>query len=108
MLKAKKKIKKIKETKYLRYISQNEVDKHDFNMMWLMEISKCLEKQLLIKCYVKKCLKLLKIGKGLASLIYNFFEKNSSGVAAKREFISTQQLAEQLKKVFKIYTHRYI
>ena len=60
----------------------------------------------LIKCYMKKCLKLLKIEKGLASLIYNFFERKSSGGAAKREFISTQQLAEQLKNVFKIYTHR--
>ena len=55
---------------------------------------------------MKKCLKLLKIEKGLASLIYNVFEKKSSGGAAKREFIPIQQLAEQLKNVFKIYTHR--
>ena len=35
---------------------------------------------------------------GLASLVYNFFDKKSSGNVVKSEIISNQELAEELYK----------
>ena len=36
--------------------------------------------------------------RGLASMVYNLFDKKSSGGAIKSEIISNQQLAEDLHK----------
>ena len=40
LTKNKERIQKFKETEDWRYIYQNELDKHIFNMTWLMEILK--------------------------------------------------------------------
>ena len=77
-------------------------------MTWLMEISKIyLQEQLLIKYYVIKYLTLLKnqnmmniYQKGLASMVYKFFEKKNSSDGAKSDIISNQnqELAKELHK----------
>ena len=75
-----------------------------FNMMWFMEILKIwIEEQLLINYYAKKDLKMLKILKydryqgGLASVVYKYFDKKSSGGGIQNEIISNKQLAEELQ-----------
>ena len=40
LTKSKERIQKFEETEDWRYIYQNELDKHVFNMIWLMEILK--------------------------------------------------------------------
>ena len=37
-------------------------------------------------------------GRGLASMVYIFFDKNTSGSAIKNESISNKELAEELHK----------
>ena len=73
-------------------------------MMWFMEILKIwIEEQLLINYYAKKDLKMLKILKydryqgGLASVVYKYFDKKSSGGGIQNEIISNKQLAEELQ-----------
>ena len=73
-------------------------------MKWLMEILKISLEQLLIKYCVIKHLILLKIPKydgyerGLASMVYKFFDKKTSGSGIKNENISNKELAEELHK----------
>ena len=60
-------------------------------MTWLMEILKIyLEEQLLIKCDGYQ--------RVLASMVYTFFDKESSGGGIKNENMLKQELAEELHK----------
>ena len=73
-------------------------------MTWLMEIIKVWqEEQFLIKYCVIEHLILLQIRnmmgiRGLASVVYKFFDKYSSGSGIKNENMSDQQLADVLHK----------
>ena len=90
--KNKERIKKFKETGNSRYTYRNELDKACFqhDMIWPMEILKTkIEGQLLIKYYVIKAVDIAKnikcdrYQRGLASMVYELFEKKLLLVALK-------------------------
>ena len=46
--------------------------------------------------------------RGLASMVYKFFEKGTSGSGIKNENFSDQQLAEELRKpIIRRYSSKY-
>ena len=76
-----------------------------FNVTWVMEILKLYpEEQILIKYYTDKTLNIVKNTKydeyqrGLISMVYHFFDKKPSGSVVKNESMSSQELAEELRK----------
>ena len=108
LTKNKERIQNLKKHEIRNIFIKTNYIKLAFSMTWLMEISKIyLQEQLLIKYYVIKYLTLLKnqnmmniYQKGLASMVYKFFEKKNSSDGAKSDIISNQnqELAKELHK----------
>ena len=111
--KNKERIKKLKETADTSYIYKNELDKLVLNMIWLMGILNILKRRTFSdKVLRDKAFNIAKNPKydgyqrGLASMVYKFFDKKStsltdksvsgSGVNIPLEF--NEQLAEELHK----------
>ena len=101
--KDKERLKKFKETEDSRYIYQNELDKACFQHDTAYGDFKDLNR----RTYADKVLrdKAFDIAKDpkydgyqLASMVYNFFDKKTSGSGIKNENISNKQLAEELQK----------
>ena len=75
-----------------------------FIMTWLLEILRiCPEERFLIKYHMTKHLISFKIQNmdsktGLASMVYNFLDKKSSGGSVKRKLMPNQQLAVELRR----------
>ena len=99
----KKRIQKIRESGYSRYMYQNELLKFDFNVTWIMEI-------LIVLIYASdkilwntefnfdKNSKFDGYQRGIASTVCNFFDKKTSGRQVKNENMSDKQLAEESHK----------
>ena len=103
--KNKERIQKFKETRDSRYIFQIELDKScfrhdmaygDFQDLIRRTVS---DKILHDKAFdIAKNLKYDGYQRGLASMVYKFFEKKTAGGAVKNENISNKELAEELHK----------
>ena len=98
-------IKKFKETKDSKYIYQNELDKACFqNDMAYGDFKDLNRRTFGDKVLRDKAFNIAKNPKydgyqwGLASMIYKFLEKKTSGSSIKNENISNKELAEELHK----------
>ena len=103
--KNKERIKKVKETGDSRYIYQNELDKACFQHDMAYEDFKDLNRRTAAdKVLPDKAFNIAKNPKydgyqrGLASVVYNFFDKKTSGSGIKNQNISDKELAEELHK----------
>ena len=103
--KNKERIQKFKETGDSRYIYQNELDKaciqHDMTYEDLKDLTRRTASD---KILHDKAFNIIKNWKydgyqcGLASMVYKFFNKKTSGGTVKNENISNKELAEELRK----------
>ena len=57
------------------------------------------DKSLHHKAFIAKSPKYDGYHRGLASLVYNFFDKETSGVAVKSKIMSNQQSAQEIRKL---------
>ena len=103
--KNKERIQKFKETEDSRYIYQNELDKdcfqHDMAYGYFQDLTrrKACDKILSDKAFnIAKNPNYDGYQLGLASMVYEFFDKKTFGSSIKNENISDQQLAEELHK----------
>ena len=101
----KERIRKFKETGDLRYIYQNELDKAGFqHVMAYGDFKDLTRRTASDKILCDKWVNIAKNPKydgherGLASMVHNFFDKNTSGRTVKNEDISNKELAEDLHK----------
>ena len=99
----KERIKKIKETRNSQYNYQNELGKVCFQHDLVYRDFKYLTKRTVPdKTLSDKGFNISKNPKydgyqcGLASMVYNFFDKKTSGITVKSENISNKKLAEEL------------
>ena len=102
----KEEIQKFKETRDSRYIFQNKLDKASFQDDKPYGYFKDLAGRIASdKILHDKAFNIAKNPKhdgyqrGLASMVYKFFDKKSSGSGIKNENISTKELAEDLHKI---------
>ena len=100
-------MKKFKETGDSRYIYQNELDKaclqHDraYGDFKDMNRRTAADKVLRDEAFnIDKNLKYDGYQRGLASVVYKFFDKRTSGRTVKNENISNKELAEELHSPF--------
>ena len=101
----KQRIQKFKETGDSQYIYQNDLDKtfsqHDMvygDFKYLTE-SSASDKILCDKAFdIAKNPKYVGYQRGLASMLYKFFDKKTSGSGIKNEIMSDKDLAEKLHK----------
>ena len=97
-------IQKFKETADSRYIYQNEPDKACFQHMAYGDFKDLTRRTASDKILHDKAFNIAKNPKyngyqsGLASMVYNFFDKKTSGGSIKNENISSKVLAEELHK----------
>ena len=103
--KNKKRIQKFKETGNSKYIYQNELDKACFQHDMAcgdfkdLTIGTDSDKILCVKAFsIAKTPEYDGYQRGLASMVYKFFDKKTSGRGIKNENMSDQQLAEELHK----------
>ena len=103
--KNKERIQKFKETGDSRYIYQNELDKacfpHDMAYGNFKDLTRrtASEKILRHKVFnIDKNPKFDRYQRGLASIVYKFFDKRTSGSGIRNENMSDQQLTEELHK----------
>ena len=103
--KNKERIQKFKETGDSRYIYQNELDKACFQLGMVYRDLKNLHRRTASdKLFrdnafnIAKNLKYDGCQRGLASMVYKFFDKKSFGSGVKSKIMSNQQLAEELHK----------
>ena len=101
--KNKKRIQKFKETGDSRYVDQHELDKVCFQHdMAYGEFKDLTRRTVSDKILRDKAFNIAKNPKydiyqrGLASMVYRFFDKKTSGGAIKNEIISDKELAEEL------------
>ena len=105
--KNKERIQKFKETRDTSYIKKMNLIKLVFSMIWLMKILKIQKKYIYI--YSDKVLrdKVFNIAKnpkydeyqrGIASMVYKFFDKRSKGSGVNIEVKHNEQLAKELQK----------
>ena len=99
-------IKKIKETGDSRYIYQNELDKacfqHDIAYGDFKDLNRrtFADKVLRDKAFnIAKDPKYDGHQRGLASIVYKFFDKKTSGSVIKNDNITDKELAEELHKL---------
>ena len=105
LTKNEERIKKFKETGDSRYIYQNELDRACFQHDMAYEDFKDLNRRTAAdKVLCDKAFNIAKNPKydgyqrGLASMVYKFFVKKTSGSGIKNENISNKRLAEELHK----------
>ena len=103
--KNKEKIQKFNEARDSRYIYQNELDKtcfqHDMAYGDFKDLPRrtVADKVLCDKAFnISKNPKHDGYQRGLASMVYKFFNKKSSGSGVKSEIMSNQELAEVIQK----------
>ena len=99
--KNKERIRKFKETGDPRYINQNELDKACFqHYMGYGDFKDLTRRTASDKMLRDKRFNIAKIPKcdGLASMVYEFFVKKTSGGTVKNEISSNEELAEELHK----------
>ena len=103
--KNKERIQKFKETRDSRYIYQNELDKacfqHDMAYGDFKDLNRrtFADKLLRDKAFnIATDPKYDGYQRGLALMVYKFFDKKTSGGGIKNENMSDQQLAEELHK----------
>ena len=103
--KKKERIQKLKETGDSRYIYQNELDntcfQHDMAYRDFTDLTRrtTSDKILRDKAFnIAKNSKYDGCQRGLASMVYKFFDKKASGGTVKNENISNKELAEELHK----------
>ena len=106
--KIKERIQKLKETEDSRYIYKNELDKAclqhnmaygDFNDLAKTTV---LDKDKVLRdkaSYIAENPEYDGYQRGNASMVYNFFDKKTSGSGANNKIKQNQQLAEELHKV---------
>ena len=101
--KSKERIQKFKETGDSQYIYQNELDKACFQNDMAYGDSRDLARRTASDNIIRdKAFHIAKNPKcdgyqrGLASMIYKFFDKKTSGSSTENENMSDQQLAEDL------------
>ena len=101
----KERIQNFKETGDSRYIYQNELDKacfqHDmaFGNFKVLTRGKASDKILRDKAFnIVKIPKYYGFQRGVALMVYKFFDKKTSGGTVKNENISNKELAEELHK----------
>ena len=97
----KEKIQKFKETEDSRYIYQNELDKacfqHDMAYGDFKDLTKrtAPDKILRDKAFnIATNLKYYGYQRGLASMVYKFFDEGTSGSSIKNKIVSNKELAE--------------
>ena len=94
-------IKKIKETGDSRYIYQNKLDKFCFQHDMAYEDFEDLNRGTFADKVIFNIAKDPKYDgyqRGLASMVYKFFDKKTSGSGIKNENISNKELAKELHK----------
>ena len=98
-------IQKYKETGDTKYINRNELDKacfqHDMAYENLKDLTRrtASDKILRDKAFnISKNPKYDGYERGLASMVYNFFDKKSKGGSANNEIKQNEQLAEELQQ----------
>ena len=103
--KTRKRIQKFKETGDSRYIYQNELDKacfqHDMAYGDFKDLNRrtAADKVLCDKAFnIAKNPKYDGYQRGLASMVYKFFDKKSSGSGIKNGSILNKEIAEELHK----------
>ena len=103
--KNKERIQEFKETGYSQYIYQNELDKACFQRDMAYGDFKGLTRRTASdKILCDKAFNIAKNSKydgyqrGLTSMVYNFFDRKTSGGTVKNENISNKELAEELHK----------
>ena len=101
----KQRIEKFKRTGDLQYIYQNELDNaclhHDMTYGDFKDLTRrtASDKILYDKAFnIAKNPKYDGYQKGLASIVYKFFDKKNSGRGIKNAHISNKELAEELQK----------
>ena len=104
-VKNKERIQKCKETGYSRHIYQNELDKacfqHDMAYRYFRNLTRkaASDKMLNDKALnVAKNLEYDESQRGLASLVYKSFDKETPGGTFKNENVSNKEWAEELYK----------
>ena len=110
--KTKERIQKFKETGDSRYIYQNKLDKACFQHDMAHGDFKDLTRRTVSdKIWCDKAFNIAKNPKydGLASMVYKFFDKKTSGLGIKNENISKKELAEELhKQIIKKFKKRKV
>ena len=101
----KERIQKFKETGDSRYIYQNERDKacfqHDMTYGNFKNLTRRTSSDKILRDKAFNIANNPKYGgyqRGLASMVYKFFDKKTSGGTVKNENISNKELAEELHK----------
>ena len=95
---------KFKETGDSRYIYQNELDKACSKYDMTYNLKDLTRRTASEKVLHEKAFDIIKNWKhdgyqrGLASMVYNYFNKKTSGGTVKNENISNKELAEELRK----------
>ena len=103
--KNKDRIKKIKETSDSRYVYQNELDKACFQLYMAYGDFKHLNRRTAVnKVLSYNAFTIARSPKydgyqgGLASKVYNFFDKKASSGTIKKEIMQNEELAKELHK----------
>ena len=103
--KNKERIQKFKETGDSRYIYQKELDKasfqHDMAHGDFKDITRRTASDQILRdkaFNIAKNPKYDRYQRGLASAVYKFFDKKTSGGSIKNEIMSNKELAEELHK----------
>ena len=101
----KKRIQKFKETRDTSYIYKNELDKaffhHDMAYGYFKDLAKrtASNKVLSDKAFnIGKNPKYFRYQRGIASMVYNFFDRKSSGSGVNIQAMSNEQLGKELHK----------
>ena len=101
----KEKIKEFKETGDSRYIYQDELDEacfqHDMAYVYFKDLNRRTIADIVLRdkaFHIVKNPKYDGYQRGLASMVYKFFDKNFSGGTFENEIMSNKELAEELHK----------
>ena len=105
VLRTKERIQKFKETRGTNHIYWNELDKgcfqHDMSHGDFKHLAKRIGSDKILRVKTFNTAKILKYDedqRGLAFMVYKFFDKNSEGSGANNEIKQKKKLAEELHK----------